>query len=182
MTRAHTGGRPALVVEGRFLPRRATDAEDRRRLAHALGYLQTSRTAEAYPLFTAGDDAIGRAEARGLLLARRDIAVLAHRHILSPDPRLRLTGREALVGLVRTIYATWATERGWGALVYTGAIHANTGVLHAHVLVGAQTGTGRPLHLWPDDYAALTRIGDETTRAAAENSKERRRALRALVG
>lgn len=174
-----------MIVEGRYMQRQATDAADRRYLARAVGYLATSRTQEAYALFTAGADRVARAEATGLLMDRRDAEVLAHRHILSPDPRLLLKGDDELVGLVRDIYAAWAEERGWGRVEYAGAVHLNTGVPHVHVLVGGQIGTAgarRPLHLWPADYAALKRVAGEVIGEAAASGKERRRTLRALGG
>lgn len=164
------------------MARHRTDAEDRRPLARAVAYLQTSRTSEEYPIFTASDDRVGRAIATWLLMDRRDAEVLAHRHILSPDPRHHIAGGGDMVGLVRAIYAAWAAERGWGTVVYAGAIHMNTGVPHAHVLLGGQTGTGRPLHLWPADYAALKRVAGEVVGEAAVSGKERRRVLRALRG
>ncbi len=167
------------------MARHTTDAEDRRHLTRAVGYLATSRTQEAYALFTAGADRVARATATGLLMDRRDAEVLAHRHILSPDPRLLLKGSDALVAVVRAVYAAWATERGWGRVEYAGAIHLNTGVPHVHVLVGGQLGTAgtrRPLHLWPADYAALKRVAGEVVGEAAVSGRERRRALRALGG
>ncbi len=166
------------------MQRQATDAADRRYLARAVGYLATSRTQEAYALFTAGADRVARATATGLLMDRRDTEVLAHRHILSPDPRLLLKGSNDLVALVRSIYAAWAAERGWGRVEYAAAIHLNTGIPHVHVLVGGQIGTegaGRALHLWPADYAALKRVAGEIVGATAASGKERRRALRGLV-
>ncbi len=167
------------------MQRQATDAADRRYLARAVAYLATSRTSEHYPLFTATDGRVARAEATALLMDRRDAEVLAHRHILSPDPRLLLKGDDELVALVRTIYAAWAAERGWARVEYAGAIHLNTGVPHVHVLVGGQIGTagaGRALHLWPADYAALKRVAGEVIGEAVASGKERRRALRHLVG
>jgi len=174
-----------MVVEGRYMARRDTDTADRRQIARAVAYLETSRTSEHYPIFTSGHDRVARATATGLLMDRRDAEVLAHRHILSPDPRLLLKGSDALVALVRAIYAAWATERGWGRVEYAAAIHLNTGVPHVHVLVGGQigtTGTGRALHLWPADYAALKRVAGEVVSDAAVSGKERRRVLRGLVG
>lgn len=167
------------------MQRQATDAADRRYLARAAAYLETSRTAESYPLFTATEGRVARAEATGLLMDRRDAEVLAHRHILSPDPRLLVRGTDDLVAVVREIYVTWATDRGWGRVEYVGAIHLNTGVPHVHMLLGGQIGTAgahRPLHLWQADYAALKRVAGEVVSDAAVSGKERRRALRALGG
>jgi hypothetical protein len=174
-----------MIVEGRYMQRQATDAADRRYLARAVAYLTTSRTSEHYPLFTAGADRVARATTTALLMDRRDAEVLAHRHILSPDPRLLMKGEVELSALVRAIYAAWAMERGWGRVEYAGAIHLNTGVPHVHVLVGGQIGTagaGRALHLWPADYAALKRVASAVIGAAAASGKERRRTLRALGG
>ena len=164
------------------MQRQATDAADRRQMARAVAYLATSRTSEHYPLFTVDEDRVARATATGLLMDRRDTEVLAHRHILSPDPRLLLKESDELVAVVRDIYVTWAEERGWGKLVYAGAIHRNTHVMHAHVLIAGQTGTGRPLTLWPDDYKALKRIASAAERERSAAGKERRRVLRGLVG
>jgi len=174
-----------VIVEGRYMQRGATDAADRRHLTRAAAYLETSRTQEAYPIFTAGADRVARATATGLLIDRRDAEVLAHRHILSPDPRLLVKQGDDLVAVVRAIYAAWATERGWGRVEYAGAIHLNTGVPHVHVLVGGQIGTAearRPLHLWPADYAALKRVASAVIGEAAVSGKDRRRVLRALGG
>lgn len=174
-----------MIVEGRYMQRQATDAADRRYLTRAVAYLATSRTSEQYAIFTAGADRVARATATGLLIDRRDAEVLAHRHILSPDPRLLVRAGEDLVALVRSMYAAWAAERGWGTVAYVGAVHLNTGVPHVHVLLGGQIGTAgarRPLHLWPADYAALKRVAGEVVGKAAASGKERRRALRALGG
>jgi len=173
-----------MIVEGRYMARHDMDAADRRQLVRAVAYLETSRTAEEYPIFTGGEDRVARATATGLLMDRRDVEVLAHRHILSPDPRLLIGRPEELAGLVRAIYAAWATERGWGRVEYAGAIHVNTGVPHIHVLVGGQIGTAgarRPLHLWQADYAALKRVAGAVVGEAAVSGKDRRRALRGLV-
>lgn len=175
----------SVIVEGRYMQRGATDAADHRQLARAVAYLETSRTSEHYPLFTATEGRVARATATGLLMDRRDAEVLAHRHILSPDPRLLVKGTDELVAVVREIYVTWATDRGWGRVEYAGAIHVNTDVPHVHVLVGGQTGTAgarRPLHLWPADYAALKRVAGEVVGEAVARWSERRRALRHLVG
>jgi len=171
-----------VIVDGLYYARHTTDAADRRHLARAVGYLATSRTQEAYALFTAGDGDLDRTAALATLMELRNAEVLAHRHILSPDPRLLLKGDDELVGLVRDIYVTWAEERGWGKLVYAGAIHRNTHVMHAHVLIAGQTGTGRPLTLWPDDYKALKRLASAAERERSAAGKERRRVLRGLVG
>lgn len=167
------------------MQRQATDAADRRYLTRAVAYLATSRTSEHYPIFTTTEGRVARAEATALLMDRRDAEVLAHRHILSPDPRLLMKGKVELSALVRAIYAAWATERGWGTVAYVGAIHVNTGVPHAHVWLGGQTGTAgarRPLHLGRADYAALKRVAGEIVGTAATSGKERRRTLRHLVG
>lgn len=167
-----------MYVEGLFL-QRTTDARDRAALGRAVGYLQTSRTKEAYPLFDDAGTVVGREEARALLLERQGDIALAHRHILSPDPGRGLAAAD-LPPLIRDLYARWAMDRGWGPLAYVAAIHTNTGTPHGHLWLAGRTRRDRLLELRPDDYTALHQIAREVEDAASRRGAERRRALRGL--
>jgi len=96
-----------MYIEGRFLPRGRTDARDHVALGRAVRYLQTSRVTASYPLFDDAGNVVGREEARTLLFEQRGKVVLAHRHILSPDPGRGLAAGD-LPPLIRDVYARWA--------------------------------------------------------------------------
>lgn len=148
------------------------------RLLAATRYLLHSDrrgAAEERALFTAEARALPLADAREQIAAHYGPAAAFHRLVLSPHPRLGLASEAEAQRWTRTLLRRTDARMG-RHLVWVGAVHRDTAVPHAHLIVAGADMVGTavrvrvPLLHWMEEAGAQI-----ATEMAAEQEARRAR-------